>query len=210
MHSVLIVDDHEIVVRGLAALIAEKPGWQVVGQTTDPAEALDIIGQSRPNVAIFDYSLGEMDGVELTRRALAIKPDLMVLIFTMHHSEIVIRDALVAGARGFVVKSDVGQTLDAALDAMAARQPFLPGPAASIVLRSYLGQDGEQLPSLTQREREVMKLIALGYSGKEIAQRLEISPKTVELHRTAVLRKLNLRHMVDIVRYAVRNGIIEP
>lgn len=210
MHSVLIVDDHEIVVRGLAALIADKPGWEVVGQTTDATQALDIVRRRQPKVAIFDYSLGELDGAELTRRALAVDPNLMVLIFTMYQNESIIRDALAAGARGVVLKSNAEATLDEALDAMAARQPFFPGPAASILLRGFLGQDSRQSPDLTRREREVMKLIALGYSGKEIALKLEISPKTVELHRSSVLRKLNLRHMVDITRYAMRNGIVEP
>lgn len=210
MPKVMIVDDHEVVLKGFAAIIADKPSWQLVGATTRAAEALDIVARENPDIAVIDYSLGDIDGVELTRRALAINPDLQVLIFTMHYSEVVIRDSLTAGARGFVLKSDVGQMLDAGLEAMAAGEAFLPGLAGDLVLRSYLGRDGDSNGSLTPREREVMKLIALGNSGKEVALKLQISPKTVEIHRAAVLRKLNLRNMVDLVRYAVRNGLIEP
>lgn len=209
-HTVLVVDDHEIVVKGIRATIADKPGWQVVGSATDPAQALALIADLRPEVAIFDYSMARMDGVELTRRALKLHPSLKVLIFTMHYSDIVIRDALLAGAQGFILKSDLTRTLDAGLDALALGEPFLPGPAANVLLRSYLGKSTEETPSLTAREREIIKLIALGQTGKEIALKLAVSPKTIDAHRMAIHRKLNLRNLADLVRYAVRNGLIEP
>ncbi|MBD9529572.1 response regulator transcription factor [Paracoccus sp. PAR01] len=209
-HSVLVVDDHEIVVKGICAAIAEKPDWQVVASTTDPAHALTLIADLRPEVAVFDYSMARMDGVELTRRALELHPPLKVIIFTMHYNDIVIRDALLAGAQGFILKSDLTRTLDAGLDALALGEPFLPGPAANVLLRAYLGKPAAEAPSLTAREREIIKLIALGHSGKEIAIKLAISPKTVDVHRTSIHRKLNLRNLADLVRYSVRNGLIEP
>ncbi|QRZ12873.1 response regulator transcription factor [Paracoccus methylovorus] len=209
-HTAIVVDDHEIVVKGVCAAIAEKPGWRVVGSTTDPTQALSLVTDLRPEVAVFDYSMVKMDGVELTRRALELHPTLKVLIFTMHYNDLVIRDALLAGAQGFILKSDVTSTLDAGLDALALGEPFLPGPAANVLLRAYLGKPTDDVPVLTPREREIIKLIARGHSGKEIAIQLAISPKTVEVHRASIHRKLNLRNLADLVRYAIRNGLIDP
>ncbi len=204
------MDDHEIVVRGICAAIGDKPGWRVVASTTDPAQALAMVADLRPAVAVFDYSMAKMDGIELTRRALDLHPLLKVLVFTMHYNDIVIRDALLAGAQGFILKSDLTRTLDAGLDALALGEPFLPGPAADVLLRAYLGKPINNSPALTARERGIIKLIALGHSSKEIALQLAISPKTVDVHRTAIHRKLKLRNLADLVRYAVRNGLIEP
>lgn len=193
----------------MCAAISEKPGWEVVAMTTDPTEALEMVSRLKPDMAVFDYSMAKMDGTELTRRALERHPALKVMIFTMHYSDVVIRDALLAGARGFLLKSDLTRTLDSGLNALAMGEPFLPGPAANMLLRAYLGQTLEDTPALTVREREIIKLIALGLSGKEIANQLEISPKTVEVHRAAIHRKLNLHNLAELVRYAIRNGLIE-
>lgn len=209
MPKVVLIDDHSVVLKGLMAVISAKPGWQVVGATTDPAEGLKIIAQDRLDLAIVDYSMAGMDGVELTRRAIAIHPALQVLIFTMHHNDAIIRDLLTAGARGFVLKSDASEMLDAALASLAAGEPFLPGHAGTLLLRSYLGKDVEKNTALTPREREVMKQIALGLSSKEVGQKLEISPKTVEIHRTAIMRKLELSNVAELVRHAIRNGLID-
>lgn len=209
MPKVVLIDDHSVVLRGLSAVISTKPGWEIVGATTNALEGLDIIARDRPDVAVIDYSMAEMDGVELTRRALVILPSLQVLIFTMHHNETVISDLLTVGARGFVLKSDAGEMLDAGLASLAAGKPFLPGQAGDLLLRSYLGKDCNGKEPLTTREREVMKQIAVGLSGKEVAQRLGISPKTVEIHRSAIMRKLQLGNVAALVRYAVRHGVIE-
>lgn len=209
MPKVVLIDDHDVVLKGLAAVITAKPGWQVVGATTDPIEGLEIINREAPDIAIVDYSMAEMDGVELTRRALALRPGLQVLIFSMISNDAVIRDLLTAGARGFVSKSEAGSMLDIALASLMTGEPFLPGSAGNLLLRSYLGKDSDQVEALTPREREVMKQIALGLSGKEVGHKLGISPKTVEVHRTAIMRKLNLNNVAELVRHAVRDGLID-
>ncbi|RMH81796.1 DNA-binding response regulator [Pseudomonas sp. AOB-7] len=209
MLRTLLVDDHDVVLRGLAAVIAGRPDWQVIGQAHNSRDAIRIAQDHCPDVAIIDLRLDDMDGIELTRHCLALCPTLRVLIFTMHKSEATIRDALAAGARGILLKSELGRSLDAALDAMEAGEPYLPGRRGEIVLNSHLGRSSDP-NRLTPREREVMMQIVSGISGKEIASALSISPKTVEIHRTSLMRKLKLRNAVELVRYAVRNGFLEP
>lgn len=207
---VLIADDHDIVRRGVRSVVESRPGWQVVAEAQDGREALDLAIETKPDIAIVDYSIPIMNGAQLTRHICAESPGTQVLIFTMHDSDVLIREVLTAGARGFLVKSDADRTLLAALDALARRQPYFTGQINEALLKLYLAQPGgTETSTLTPREREVVQLIAEGNSSKEASRILNISLKTVETHRAAVMHKLNLSTTAALVRYAIRNKIVE-
>lgn len=208
---VLIADDHDIVRRGVRSVVESRPGWEVVAEAQDGREALDLVIASKPDIAIVDYSIPIMNGAQLTRHICAEAPGTQVLIFTMHDSDVLIREVLTAGARGFLVKSDADRTLIAALDALARRQPYFTGQINEAMLKLYLSQPGgSETSALTPREREIVQLIAEGNSSKEASRILSISLKTVETHRSSVMHKLNLSTTAALVRYAVRNKIVEP
>lgn len=208
---VLIADDHDIVRRGVRSVVESRPGWEVVAEAQDGREALDLVIASKPDIAIVDYSIPIMNGAQLTRHICAEAPGTQVLIFTMHDSDVLIREVLTAGARGFLVKSDADRTLIAALDALARRQPYFTGQINEAMLKLYLSQPGgSETSTLTPREREIVQLIAEGNSSKEASRILNISLKTVETHRSSVMHKLNLSTTAALVRYAVRNKIVEP
>ncbi|WP_449375060.1 response regulator [Bosea thiooxidans] len=207
---VLIADDHDIV-RRRRSVVESRPGWEVVAEAQDGREALDLVIASKPDIAIVDYSIPIMNGAQLTRHICAEAPGTQVLIFTMHDSDVLIREVLTAGARGFLVKSDADRTLIAALDALARRQPYFTGQINEAMLKLYLSQPGgSETSTLTPREREIVQLIAEGNSSKEASRILNISLKTVETHRSSVMHKLNLSTTAALVRYAVRNKIVEP
>jgi DNA-binding NarL/FixJ family response regulator len=212
---IIVADDHEVVRTGLRTLL-EKRNWQVVAEAANGREALDLVRQLRPDVVILDISMPELNGLEATRRILQEAPHTEVLILTMHLSDQVVRDVLQAGARGYLLKSDAARDLVAAVEALSRHQPFLTPEVSEIVLEGYRrpalqGEEAEQLrPRLTAREREIVQLLAEGKSNKEVAGHLGISVKTAETHRTNIMNKLNLHSVSDLVRYAIRNGIVEP
>jgi DNA-binding NarL/FixJ family response regulator len=213
---VLIADDHEVVRHGIRALIETEPGWTVCAEACNGREAIELAMSSSPDVAILDVSMPELNGVEATRQIRKQLPRCEVLILTMHESEQVLRDALAAGARGYVLKSDAGRTLVAAVDALFRHKPFLTPVAADMVLADYLRREDTSLPpevphlQLTPREREVVQLLAEGKSSKAVARTLGISAKTADTHRTNVMRKLHLHSQSELVRYAIRNNLIQP
>lgn len=209
---ILIADDHEIVRRGVRAVIEARPTWNVVAEADNGQKALELAEATKPDIAIIDYSLPIINGSQLTRRICQASPRTQVLIFTMHNSETLVRDALSAGARGFLLKSDADRQLTAAIDALSRRQPFFTGSINEALLQLYLSQPQEASTStlLTPREREVVQLIAEGKSSKEASQVLSISLKTVETHRAAAMHKLGLTTTAALVRYAVRNKLVEP
>jgi len=219
---ILVADDHEIVRRGLRALI-ESAGHEVCAEAGDGRTAVTEAERTSPHVAVLDVSMPELNGFEAARRILASRPSTAVLIVTAHDSEQVVRDVLSAGARGYVLKSDaVKEIVQAIEDLLVGRQHFT-SKVAELVLAGYLG-GGASSPStpsaveeaepaasrLTPREREVLQLLAEGKSAKEIAAALSLSVKTVETHRANLMRSLRLDSISDLVRYAVRNRIIEP
>jgi len=212
---VLIADDHEVVRRGIRALLETEPGWTVCGEAANGREAIDLAVSAAPDVAILDVSMPELNGFEAARQIRKAVPHCEVLILTMHESEQVLREALAAGARGYVLKSDAGRTLVAAVDALRRHKPFLTAVAADIVLADYLRREDPAGPSevphlqLTPREREVVQLLAEGKSTKGVARTLGISAKTADTHRTNVMRKLHLHSQADLVRYAIRNNLIQ-
>jgi DNA-binding NarL/FixJ family response regulator len=211
---ILVVDDHAVVRRGVRALLEGHPGWEVCGEAGTGREAVDQAGRLKPDIVVLDLSLPELNGLEATRQILRGSPRTEVLVLTMHHSEELAQQVLQAGARGYVLKSDAGDSLISAVETLVRREPFLTPKLTELVLEKYVrgpgGQEGAA-PGivLTPREREVVLLVAEGRSSKKIAAALGISVKTVETHRTNVMRKLRLRSVSELVRYAIRNGLVE-
>jgi DNA-binding NarL/FixJ family response regulator len=208
MTTILIADDHDVVRSGLRALLSERRHWQVVAEAADGKEAVAQALATAPNVAIVDYSLPLLNGVEVTRQIRQHCPGTEVIIFTMYDNNNLIQNLLQAGALGYLLKSDANRLLLTAVETVAEHKPFFSGIVSETLLQSFLtkGNDGP----LTARERSVVQLIAEGHSNKKIASILNLSVKTVETHRAAAHRKLNLRSTADLVRYAIRNHIIEP
>jgi DNA-binding NarL/FixJ family response regulator len=211
---ILIVDDHAIVRRGIRALLESQPGWEVVGEATTGREAVELAKRLQPDIVIMDLSLPELNGLEATRLIVKEAPRSEVLVLTMHHSEELARNVLQAGARGYVLKSDADENLIAAVESLRQHRPFLTSAVTEFVLDDYLrrGPEGDEaaaFPALTARERQIIQLLAEGNTNKEAATALGISVKTIEAHRANLMRKLHLRSVSDLVRYAVRNNIVQ-
>lgn len=214
MLRILVADDHDIVRRGLKELLEERPGWTVCAEAANGREAVELALEHRPRVAVLDLTMPELNGLEATRRIRQALPETEVLIFTMHESEELVRNVLAAGARGYLLKSDAARQLVPAVETLAQRKPFFAGRISEVLLESFLHADRGAAPlaqeTLTSREREVVQLLAEGNSNKDIARALDLSVKTVETHRAAIMRKLRLHSLADLVRYAVRNSIVAP
>jgi DNA-binding NarL/FixJ family response regulator len=206
----LIADDHEVVRSGVRKIVETQADWQIVAEAADGKEAVVRALETKPDIAVLDYSLPLMNGVEATRQIRGRLPNTEVLIFTMHDAESLIRDLLAAGARGYLLKSDANRFLLAAVEALAAHKPFFTSKVSEALLDSFIKKAGHVQSPLTSRERGVVQLIAEGYSNKQMANTLNISLKTVETHRAAVMRKLNMSSPASLVRYAIRNKIVEP
>jgi DNA-binding NarL/FixJ family response regulator len=211
---ILIADDHEVVRRGVAAMLSAHSDLEVCCEAPNGREAVDCALQLQPDIVVMDITMPEMNGLEATRQILKDNPKAQVLILTLHESEELIRNVLTAGARGYVLKSDVAGNLVSAVRALQQRQLFFTSKIADVVMRGYLtGGMTSPAPAgndpLSPREREVVQLIAEGKSNKEVAAILDLSIKTVETHRANIMDKLNLHSVADLVRYAVRNHIIE-
>ena len=212
---VLIVDDHEVVRRGLRALIESHPGWEVCGEATTGREAVQKASNLKPNMVVMDIAMPELNGLEATRQILKAIPRTPVLILTVHESEQVVHEVLKAGAQGIVLKSDASRDLVAAIEALSQHKVFFTSSVAKIMLEGYRkkgshDESSENPPSvLSPREREIIQLLAEGKSNNEVADMLYISAKTVETHRAHVMQKLNLHSITQLVHYAIRNKIAE-
>lgn len=212
--SVLVADDHGVVRRGVRALLASNPEWQVCGEAASGQDALTEAKRLRPDIVLLDITMPDMNGLDATRAILKAVPETKVLILTMHESEQVVREVLDAGAHGYILKSDADTDLVNALEAVRQNRPFFASKVSQMVLAGYLnpgprrpqGASGE----LTPRQREVVALLTTGKSNKEVAAALGISIKTAETHRSTIMRRLKLGAFSDLVRYAVRERIIEP
>ena len=207
MLRILIADDHEIVLTGLRKIIEANSSWQVVATASDGRQAIEKAIETKPDIAIVDYSLPIFNGIEVTRQIRASLPRTEVLIFTMHDNEKLILDLLHAGARGYLLKSDANRHLTSAIEALAVHRPYITSSVSEALLRST--RPSSEGSTLTGRERQVVQLIAEGHTNKSIAKVLGISLKTVEAHRAAAMRKLSLSSSAALVRYAVRNKIVE-
>jgi DNA-binding NarL/FixJ family response regulator len=211
---ILIVDDHAVVRRGVRSLLESEPGWEISAEATTGREAVEIARRLQPDVVVLDLSLPELNGLDATRQILKDSPRTEILVLTMHHSEELARDALQAGARGYVLKSDADQSLIAAVKSLREHKPFLSSRVTEFVLDDYLRRTGAlenvAREGVTAREREIIQLLAEGKSNKEAASTLGISVKTIEAHRANIMRKLRFRSLSELVRYAIRNRIVQP
>jgi DNA-binding NarL/FixJ family response regulator len=214
--KILVADDHELVRRGVRALIETQPGWAVCAEASTGRDAVDKALRLKPDVVILDLSMPDLNGLEATRQILAALPRTEVLVLTVHESEQAEREVLAAGARGYLRKSDDASELVAAVDSMRRHRPFFTTRITRMVVENFRrmenplsGADWEK-DVLSPREREVIQLLAEGNSNKEVASTLGISKKTIESHRANIMRKLNLHTLSDLVHYAIRNRMVEP
>jgi DNA-binding NarL/FixJ family response regulator len=209
---IVIVDDHAVVRRGVRALLESQPGWEVAGEAVTGREAVDLAKRLYPDIVVMDLSLPELNGLDAARQILKDSPRTEILVLTMHHSEELVRDVLQAGARGYVLKSDADESLIAAVESLRDHKPFLTSTVTEFVLDDYVHRAEEDVVNagtVTPREREIIQMLAEGKSNKETASALNVSVKTVEAHRANIMRKLRLRSVSDLVRYAIRNKIVQ-
>ncbi len=213
MLRILIADDHEIARQGIRALLEDHPGWEVCAEAKDGREAVALTASVNPDVLLLDIGMPNLNGLDATRQILASQPDACILILTVHDSDQVVREVLATGARGFLLKSDAGRDLVAAVEALQNQRTFFTPKVAQMMLDGYLRphekSDSSAQCVLTPREREVIQLVAEGKTTKEIAIALRLSVKTAETHRTNLMRKLDLHSVADLTLYAVRNGIVQ-
>jgi DNA-binding NarL/FixJ family response regulator len=215
VHSLRLVvaDDHPLMRRGICGLLEAEPGWEVVAKASNGREAIDAVSKSKPDVLVIDLAMPELNGLTATREILRLFPKLGVVLLTMHNTDQSVREVLESGARGYVLKSDAEQDLVAAVKAVAAGKPFFTANITEIVLKGYLNRTATSEPAkalsgLTTRERQVVQLLVEGKGNKDVALAMRLSVKTVEAHRSNINRKLAIRTTSDLVRYAVRNGIV--
>ena len=213
---ILLADDHEIVRRGLCALLQKHEGWEICGEASDGREAIEMAKQLKPDVIILDIGMPYLNGLDATRQLLQHDPHFKIIVLTITDADQVIREALDAGARGFVLKSDAARDLVSAVEALQSKRMFFTPRVNDLVLRGFLDKghalsrnEPPNLPILTTREREVTQLLAEGKSSKEVASLLNLSTKTVETHRSNIMRKLGLHSIRDLVVYAIKNNIIQ-
>lgn len=207
---ILIADDHDILRRGLRTLLETRQDISVVAEAGTGREALMLARGTQPDIAILDYSLPELNGRDLTMALKRELPRIEVLIYTMHSQEDIIIDVMRAGARGYVLKSAPEKHLFAAIDALSLNRSYFSNNISPTLLQQYMrGKPNDSAGSLTMREREVVRLIAEGKINKQVADVLSISVKTVETHRATAMHKLRLRTTAELVRYALRNHIVE-
>ncbi len=210
---ILVADDHQVVRTGLRTLLESKTGWQVCAEAANGREAVEKAGQLKPDVAVLDIGMPLLNGVEATRQIRKLSPQTEILILTMHDSELLIQEVLAAGAHGYILKDDADRNLVAAVDALRRHKPYLSSRVSESVSNPAGGDSIAFSPSsrnrLTPREREVLQLLAEGNSNKEVAAILEISVKTAETHRANIMLKLDFHSVTELVRYAVRNKIIQ-
>ncbi len=212
--KVLVADDHDVVRRGLKMLIEEHPGWEVCGEARSGREAVEQCTALHPDVIIVDISMPDLNGLEATRQIRKACPRTEVLVITHHDSDEMAAEVMDAGARGYVLKSDSDTDLVRAVEALSHHKPFF----TSRVTEMFLANRGSRVTDpaemmrnrLTAREREILQLIAEGKTAKEVATILGIATKTSDTHRTNIMRKLDVHSVAELVRYAIKNKVVEP
>jgi len=215
MIRVLLADDHALMRRGIRDLLQADSEIEVVGEAADGREAAQLTTKLKPDVLIMDLTMPELNGLDAIRHIRKDCPEVELLVFSMHDSEDLIREVFSAGARGYVLKSDAALHLVEAVKSLASGRPFFTPRISEAILHTLVSA-GDQLKTdapggpLSSREREILQLLAENKSNKEIATRLGISVRTVETHRRSVMQKLNATSIVELVHYAIRNGIVQP
>jgi len=215
MVRILVADDHDIFRRGLKDLLTSHPGWQVVGEAKTGREAIALTEQLRPEIVVMDISMPDLNGLEAAHRIHKAFPQIGILILTLHFSDQLLASIVEAGARAYIMKSDADRDLISAVEALTTKRTFFTACAADILLNGFSKDHSVPEPEsrlrsrLTSREREIVQLLAEGKSSKEVAVALGISVKTAETHRANIMRKLEIHSVSEVVRYAVKNQIIE-
>lgn len=213
---IFLADDHEVVRLGLRTLLESGTGWKVVGEASNGRDAVERIKELKPDIVVMDLTMPQLNGLEATRQILKDAPRTAVMILSVNESEDIVHEVLSAGARGFMLKSDAGKDLLVAVEGLHQGRPFFSARVADYVLQHYhrRGTATEPVASpsstLTAREREVLQLLVEGQSNKEVASSLGIGVKTAEAHRANLMKKLGVHSMSELVRYAIRNKIVEP
>lgn len=212
---ILIADDHDLMRRGVKTTLQTHAGWEICGEAKTGREAVTKTEELKPDILVLDISMPDLNGVEAARRIRKETPSTEILVLSMHYSDQLIREIVDAGVRGYIVKSDSDRDLIIAVETLAKHKPFFTPHATEVILGNFNGSGPvKEVPELvrerlTSREREIVQLLAEGKSSKEVAASLGISVKTAETHRANVMRKLELHSVSELVRYAVRNQIIE-
>ena len=210
---ILLADDHNILRDGMRLLLERQPGFEVVGEAGDGREIVELAREQRPDVVVMDIAMPNMNGIEATRRIVEKHPQTGVVILSMHYDESYVLRSLKAGARAYLLKDALKAELIAAIRAVAEGRSFFSPKISKILQEDYIGALGrkdadDSYELLTDREREILQLVAEGKTNKEIAGVLNVSLYTVDTHRTHILQKLNLHSVPELILYAVRKGII--
>jgi DNA-binding NarL/FixJ family response regulator len=207
--SILLVDTHDVMRRGLRSLLSRRPDWDVCGEAKNRHDAVDLTVKLQPDIVILD--LENVDGIETARQIKRAHHETEILIYTVQDEEYRVAEAFRSGVRGYILKSDDEDSLIEAIEALANHLPFLGTNASEVLLQELKTHGGGEEPhSLTRREREIIQLLSDGHSNRKIASRLQISEKTVEAHRTAIMRKFRFKSITELVRYAIRSRLIQP
>jgi DNA-binding NarL/FixJ family response regulator len=212
---ILVADDHDLLRRGVKTLLQSHAGWEVCGEAKTGREAVEKAAVLKPDVVVLDIGMPDLNGLEAAKRIRKDSANTEILILSMHYSDQLIREIVEAGVRGYIVKTDSDRDLIIAVETLARHKPFFTPQATEVILGSFnTGAPVKEVPELvsqrlTSREREIVQLLAEGKSSKEVATSLGISVKTAETHRANLMRKLELHSVSELVRYAVRNQIIE-
>lgn len=211
---ILLADDHTILRAGLKMMLNAQPDMEVVGEASEGRQAITESLRLQPDIVLMDITMPDMNGIEATRQIKKVQPGVKVLVLTMHENDEYVFQALRAGASGYMLKEAADTELITALHVIQSGQFYLSPSAQSVMVGDYLqrmraGEEKDSYSSLTEREREILKLVAEGYTNNQIAEQLVISPKTVDTHRTHVMDKLNLHSRAELVKYAMRRGLLE-
>jgi DNA-binding NarL/FixJ family response regulator len=210
MLRIVVVDDHLMLIQGIKKLLEGRSGLQVVGEAYDGREGVELVKRLKPDIAIVDITMPGLNGLDATRAIAKHSPRTKTILLTMHKENPYVTEALDAGVHAYVIKSQTAGDLLRAIDEVAANRVYLSPSIASVVVNAYRHKDGVETVPLTLREREVLQLIAEGQKTKQIAARLGISVKTAESHRTRIMKKLDVHDTANLVRYAIRRGLISP
>lgn len=211
--QILVVDDHDLVRQGLRSMLEAQPGWLICGEATTGHEAIELARQLHPDVVVIDIHMPGMNGLQATREILTVSSQTEVLILTIDETKEVVQAATAAGARGVVMKSDAARDLVAAVAALQRHETFYTPKVSQLIVQELmhpLGTPSANLAGLTERERDVVVLVAEGLGNKQVATTLNICAKTVESHRRNIMHKLGLKSTAELVRYAMRDGLIQP
>src|SRR4030095_4348929 len=210
---ILLADDHKVVRHGTRALLSKMPEWEIIGEVDNGRDAVSLTEKLKPDIVILDIGMPQLNGLDATRPIKKSAPETEVLIFTAHEAEELVHDVFDSGARSYIMKTDAADHLIEALKALSEHKHFFTSRISEIVFARYINgkKPLESAPekSITDREREVVQLLAEGKSSKEIAVILGISVRTVETHRAAIMKKLGLKSFSELIRYAIRNKIVE-